>query len=91
VVFGNFNPSETIRFVEVLKGLANPILSVLCLFLSTMLSVFRSRAALKVEILALRYQIHVLRRSGKKRPTLTLGPCLPGRGCPEPMPIRDPY
>ena len=34
------------------------MLSVLCLFLSTMLSVFRSRAALQVEILALRYQIH---------------------------------
>jgi hypothetical protein len=43
VVLGNFNLSEIIRFAEVLKGLANPMLSVLCLFLSTMFSVFRSQ------------------------------------------------
>jgi transposase InsO family protein len=36
-----------------------------------MLSAFRSRAALQVEILALRQQICVLRRSAKKRPKLT--------------------
>ena len=72
MVLGNFNLSEIIRFAEVGKGLANPMLSVLCLFLSTMLSVFRSRAALQVEILALRHQICVLRRSGKKRPRLTV-------------------
>jgi putative transposase len=72
VVLGNFNLSEIIRFAEVRKGLANPMLSVLCLFLSTMLSVFRSRAALQVEILALRHQICALRRSGKKRPRLTV-------------------
>lgn len=35
-------------------------------------SVFRSRAALQVEILALRHQIGVLRRSAKKRPKLTV-------------------
>jgi hypothetical protein len=44
VVLGNFNLSEIIRFAEVLKGLANPMLSVLCLFLSTMFSIFRSQA-----------------------------------------------
>ena len=48
------------------------MLSVLCLFLSTMFSVFRSQAALQVEILALRHQIGVLRRSAKKRPKLTV-------------------
>jgi hypothetical protein len=72
VVLGNFNLSEIIRFAEGLKGLANPMLSVLCLFLSTMFSVFRSQAALQVEILALRHQIGVLRRSAKKRPKLTV-------------------
>jgi len=35
-------------------------------------SVFRSRVALQVEILALRHQIGVLRRSTKKRPKLTM-------------------
>ena len=47
------------------------MLSVLLLFLSTLFSVFRSRAALQVEILALRHQIGVLRRSSK-RPNLTV-------------------
>jgi putative transposase len=47
------------------------VLSVLCLFLSTMFSVCRSQAALQVENLALRHQIGVLWRSAKKRPTLT--------------------
>jgi hypothetical protein len=71
VVLGNFNLSEIIGFAEALKGLANPMLSVLFLFLSTLFSVFRSRAALQVEILALRHQIGVLRRSSK-RPNLTV-------------------
>src|ERR1700680_1511163 len=48
------------------------MLSVRFLFLSTMFSVFRSQAALQVEILALRHQIGVLRRSAKKRPKLTV-------------------
>src|ERR1700680_2730354 len=48
------------------------MLSILCLFLSTMFSAFRSRAAVQVEIVALRHQIGVLRRSAKKRPTLTV-------------------
>jgi putative transposase len=46
--------------------------SVLCLFLSTMFSVCRSRAALQVENVALRHQIGVLRRSAKKRLKLTM-------------------
>jgi putative transposase len=48
------------------------MLTVLYPFLSTMFSVFRSRAALQVENLALRHQIGVLRRSAKKRPRLTV-------------------
>jgi len=48
------------------------MLSVMSLFLSTMFSVFRSHAALQVEILALRHQIGVLRCSAKKRPKLTI-------------------
>src|SRR5689334_25190523 len=46
--------------------------STLSPFLTSLLSVFRSRAALQVEILALRHQIGVLRRSTKKRPKLTV-------------------
>src|ERR1700756_4686358 len=46
--------------------------STLSPFLTSLLSVFRSRAALQVEILALRHQIGVLRRSAKKRPKLTV-------------------
>src|SRR6202162_5205481 len=48
------------------------MLSVLCPFLSTLFSVCRSQAALQVEIVALRHQIGVLRRSAKKRPKLTV-------------------
>src|SRR5713226_10419728 len=47
------------------------MLSALSAFLATLFSVFRSRAALQVEILALRHQIGVLRRSAKQRPKLT--------------------
>jgi putative transposase len=72
VVLGNVDLSEIIRFAEVQNELANPMLSVLCLFLSTMFSAFRSRASLQVENLALRQQIAVLRRSAKKRPELTV-------------------
>lgn len=50
------------------------MLSVLSPFLSTLtlFSVFRSRAALQVEILALRHQIGALRGSAKKRPKVTV-------------------
>ncbi len=48
------------------------MLSVLCPFLLALSSVLRSRTALQVEILALRHQIGVLRRSSKKRPKLTV-------------------
>jgi hypothetical protein len=48
------------------------MLSVPCPFLLTLSSVFRSRTALQVEILALRHQIGVFRRSAKNRPKLTV-------------------
>ena len=52
--------------------MAKLMLSVLSPFLSMLFSVFRSRAALQVETLALRHQIGVLRRSTKKRPKLAV-------------------
>jgi len=41
--------------------------------LATLSSIFRSRAALELENLALRHQIGVLQRSKRKRPKLTSG------------------
>ena len=41
--------------------------------LVTLSSIFRSRAALELENLALRHQIGVLQRSARKRPRLTAG------------------
>ena len=41
--------------------------------LSTLGSIFRSRAALELENLALRHQIAVLNRSARNRPKLTAG------------------
>jgi transposase InsO family protein len=41
------------------------------IFLFTFFSIFRSRAALELENLALRHQVGVLRRSARKRPRLT--------------------
>ena len=41
--------------------------------LAALRSIFRSRAALELENLALRHQICVLQRSATKRPTLTAG------------------
>src|SRR5205807_7026475 len=43
----------------------------LAAFLTTLFSIFRSRAALELENLALRHQIGVLQRSVRKRPRLT--------------------
>ena len=58
-------------------------------FLTSLFSAFRSRAAPQVEILALRHQIGVLRRSVKKRPKLTVADLFCGRGCLEPGPTGD--
>src|SRR5215469_9421260 len=46
---------------------------ILLSFLATLSSILRSRAALELEILALRHQIGVLQRSAVKRPKLTTG------------------
>ena len=48
------------------------MLNVLSAFFAVLSSVFRNHVALQVEILALRHQIGVLRRSAKKRPKLTV-------------------
>src|SRR5271169_6910771 len=45
-------------------------------------SIFRSRATLELENLALRHQIGVLQRSARKRPKLTGGDRLRGSVCP---------
>ena len=42
-------------------------------FLAALRAIFRSRAALELENLALRHQIGVLQRSTTKRPKLTAG------------------
>ena len=47
------------------------MLILLSALLSTLCSMFRSRAALELEHLALRHQIGVLKRSARKRPKLT--------------------
>ena len=48
-----------------------PMLILLSALVSTLCSMFRSRAALELEHMALRHQIGVLKRSGRKRPKLT--------------------
>ncbi len=47
------------------------MLTTLMTLLATLSSIFRSRAALELENLALRHQIAVLRRTAAKRPKLT--------------------
>jgi putative transposase len=48
------------------------LISLTTLF-ATLSSIFRSRAALELENLALRHQVGVLQRSARKRPKLTPG------------------
>jgi hypothetical protein len=50
-----------------------PMLISLTTLFTTLSSIFRSRAALQLENLALRHQIGVLQRSVRKRPKLTPG------------------
>ena len=71
MVLGNFNLLEIIRFAGAEVPGKTLMLNVLWLFPSTIFLIFRSQAALQVEIVALRHQIGVLRRSAKKRPKLT--------------------
>lgn len=47
------------------------MLILLSALLSTLCSMFRSRAVLELETIALRHQIGVLKRSARKRPKLT--------------------
>jgi hypothetical protein len=59
-----------------------PMLIVLTTLLTTLSFIFRSRAVLELENLALRHQIGVLRRSARKRFTLTRRSACCGSGCP---------
>src|SRR5713101_5576701 len=49
------------------------MLILLSVLLSTLGSMFRARAALELENIALRHQIGVLKRAARKRPELTAG------------------
>jgi putative transposase len=52
---------------------SSPMLISLTIFFTALSSIFRSRAVLQLENLALRHQIGVLQRSARKRPKLTPG------------------
>jgi putative transposase len=54
----------------ILPSFSSPMLSFLTAVFATLSSVFRSRSALQLENLALRHQIGVLQRVGRKRPKL---------------------
>jgi hypothetical protein len=63
--FENLEISE--RMGAILPLQFSPMLMCLTTLLATLSSIFRSRAALEFENLALRHQIGVLRRSSRKR------------------------
>ena len=63
--------SERARFTSFIISLL--MLISLTTLLATLHSLFRSRAALELENLALRHQIGVLQRSARKHPKLTAG------------------
>jgi len=67
----NLEMSERIRLI--LPSSFLPVLIVFASMLATLASILRSRAALELEILALRHQIGVLPRPAAKRPKLTSG------------------
>ncbi len=50
--------------------------------LASLSSIFRARAAVELENLALRHQIGILQRSARKRPKLTPADRLFGSACP---------
>src|ERR1700757_3959556 len=54
----------------ILPSFSSPMLSFLTAVFATLSSVFRSRSALQLENLALRHQMRVLQRVGRKRPKL---------------------
>jgi len=65
----NLEISERMRVIFLL--LFSSMLISLVTLLATLSSIFRSRAALELENLALRHQIGVLQRSARKRPKCT--------------------
>ena len=66
----NLEVSERKRII-LLSQFSPPMLISLTTLLATLCLLFRSRAALELENLALRHQIGVLQRSARKRPRLT--------------------
>ena len=65
----NLDLSDRMRVTPIAFSL--PMLNILSTPLATLRSILRSRAALELENLALRHQIGVLRRSARRRATLT--------------------
>src|SRR5205807_1226433 len=68
VLLGNLEMFEGTGII--LPSFSSPMLSFLTAVFATLSSVFRSRSALQLENLALRHQIGVLQRVGRKRPKL---------------------
>ena len=69
MLLGNLETFEGTGII--LPSFSSPMLSFLTAVFATLSSVFRSRSALQLENLALRHQISVLQRVGRKRPRLT--------------------
>src|SRR6516165_3083553 len=67
----NVGVSEEMRVIVVSRNFLFPMLLALTTLFVTLSSIFRSRAALELENLALRHQIGILQRSARKRPKLT--------------------
>ena len=68
MLLGNLETFEGTGII--LPSFSSPMLSFLTAVFATLSSVFRSRSALQLENLALRHQIGVLERVGRKRPKL---------------------
>jgi hypothetical protein len=63
-----------------------PLTAVISALLASTLSVFRTRAALQLEILALRHQLGMLQRFSKEAEAESIRPVLVGPGFVEPGP-----
>ena len=75
----NVVPLENLEISErmrVTSFIISSMFTTLMTLLATLSSIFRSRAALELENLALRHQIGVLRRAAAKRLKLTSADCL---------------
>ena len=70
VPLANSDLSER-KGIILLPQFPNPMLTCLVVLLTSLFSVFRSRASLELENLALRHQIGVLQRTARKRLKIT--------------------